>query len=484
MSSGLDPTLLRRWVDALAEGYIYLTSAGVDPARLRLFAEYLVRQGIGVLVDRGSDIEYDLQQSASGTVLALGTGPTELRVQNLAAPAAATETLIPVKLTPGEVSPAVDGDLAVVDLSSWHGEGNRQIQDLIAVLRRLIERARTPQTWGGTLRDTWPLEGSRTALSEIQQLTGRISQLRELLADNAERTRDLRAALREVGATYRVVKSAVERFVAAGVGSEGIDTKAFASLERGLLAETIRNGRGHCSRIATYYERVGGLREAIAALTTPELLAKADATFDRLGTADGDLFFQMEQLGQTLTNEASVIVSLILTGRTQPARDRIAEGRAKLQPLEHELDAALAEFQEIEQSLGYAEDAPRESEAIHVSFQQINIAGSVVNSNIVAAEIIENSSIAIPGANISNELKELLTELHKSVAALTAELPEDEAALAAQDLEALTKEATSPAPRKAFWRRAADGLLAAASTVAAVGVPVVELTSKIITLLG
>ena len=154
----------------------------------------------------------------------------------------------------------------------------------------------------------------------------------------------------------------------------------------------------------------------------------------------------MGQLGYVLTSEASVIVTLMLTGRAQSARDRIAEGRTKLQPLEHDLDTALAEFQEIEQSLGYAEDALRESEAIHVSIQKIHIAGSVVNSNIVGAEVIRNSSIVIASADISNDLKELLTELHKSVAALTAELPGDEAALAAQDLDVLTKEATSPTP--------------------------------------
>jgi hypothetical protein len=448
-----------------------------------MFAEYLARQGISVLVDRASNIEYELQQSASGTVLALGNGSIDLHVQNLTNPAAATETLAPVRLTPGKAAPAVDGGLPLVDLSSWNGEDNRQIQDLINALRRLVERARTHPVGGSTLRDAWPVEGSRAALSEIQKLTGRISQLRELLADNAEHTRDLRAALREVGATYRVVKNAIERFVVAGVGSEGIDATAYVSLERGLLVETIRNGLGHCGRIATHYERVGGLREAIATRVTTELLADADATFDRLGTADGDLFFQMGQLGYVLTSEASVIVTLMLTGRAQAARDRIAEGRAKLQPFEHDLDTALAEFQDIEQSLGYAEDALRESEAIHVSIQKIHIAGSVVNSNIVAAEVIRNSSIAIASADISNDLKELLTELHKSVAALTAELPEDEAALAAQDLDALTKEATSPAPRKALWRRAANGLLAAASTAAAVGVPVMELTNKIITLL-
>ena len=158
--------------------------------------------------------------------------------------AAATETLVPVKLEHGAVISAAYGHLPLVDLSSWGGEDNRGIQDLVGVLRRLLEHKRAPSGYF-TLRDEWPVEGSRTAVSEMQALTGRIGQLRELLADDAERTRDLRAALREVGATYRVVKRAVGRFVAAGVKSEGIDATEYAELERGLLAEIIRNGRGH-----------------------------------------------------------------------------------------------------------------------------------------------------------------------------------------------------------------------------------------------
>jgi len=130
----------------------------------------------------------------------------------------------------------------------------------------------------------------------------------------------------------------------------------------------------------------------------------------------------------------------------------------------------------------YLEGDHRKTEGIHVSIQQININGDVVNSNVVAASVIENSSIAVGKASISDELRILLSELHKSVAVLTAELPEDEAALAAHDLEALTIEATSPTPRRAFWRRAAHGLLAAAGT-AAVGIPVVDLVNKIVALI-
>lgn len=145
--------------------------------------------------------------------------------------------------------------------------------------------------------------------------------------------------------------------------------------------------------------------------------------------------------------------------------------------------ALLCEFREIEQLLGYTEDTPGEERTIQVSVQQVNINGIVVNSNVVAANVIKSSSITAANAKISDELKELLSELHPTVAALTASLPEDEAALAAQDLADLTKEATSPNPRKAFWRRAADGLLAVAGTVGTVGIPVAELVNKVITLL-
>jgi hypothetical protein len=186
-----------------------------------------------------------------------------------------------------------------------------------------------------------------------------------------------------------------------------------------------------------------------------------------------------------LTIEARHVVRLLLAGQERAARQRIAQAREVLLPLEDELDAALEAFQEIEASLGYAEDTRIKTEAVHVSIQSIHIGGDVVNSNVVAANTIERSALTLRAASaLPEELKAVLTELHKAVGELTAALPDDEAELAARDLEELTAEATSGSPRPAFWRRAVDGLLAAAREVADVGSPVVDLVTKVAVLLG
>ena len=139
---------------------------------------------------------------------------------------------------------------------------------------------------------------------------------------------------------------------------------------------------------------------------------------------------------------------------------------------------------EIELALGYAEPLPPPKEVVQMSTQSITIFGSVYDSNIVAAATIERSSITLAESPIGEELKLALRELHEATAALTTRLSDDEAALAARDLEDLTKEATSGSPRPAFWRRAADGLMTAAKRTAEVGIPVIELVTKVTALLA
>ncbi len=116
--------------------------------------------------------------------------------------------------------------------------------------------------------------------------------------------------------------------------------------------------------------------------------------------------------------------------------------------------------------------------------QNITVNGSIVGSNVVAARTIENSSLMAAQTPMNEDLRVLVSELHKAVAELTESLDDDEAALAARDLEDLTKEITSPTPRAAFWRRAIEGLTSAAETAAEVGGPVVTLLGKIAVLMG
>src|ERR1051326_1036859 len=143
--------------------------------------------------------------------------------------------------------------------------------------------------------------------------------------------------LGEVAKTYRVVNSAILQFLSLAVGTGPIDGRPFLELERGRLTTEIQQGRGHCGLILTYYGRYGGVRDSIRDKLSPQTLSDVDTAFARLGTADGDLFVPLIQIGEVLTNESRVIVNFILSGQEDAARKRILEGRVKLVPLEDQL---------------------------------------------------------------------------------------------------------------------------------------------------
>jgi len=54
---------------------------------------------------------------------------------------------------------------------------------------------------------------------------------------------------------------------------------------------------------------VGGVRDAIEARLSDEQLCDLDNTFATLGTADGDAFQQMTQIGDYLRDESRAVVN-------------------------------------------------------------------------------------------------------------------------------------------------------------------------------
>jgi hypothetical protein len=71
-------------------------------------------------------------------------------------------------------------------------------------------------------------------------------------------------------------------------------------------------------------------------------------------TADGDLFQKLAKIGCQLTSEAEVIATMLTSGQTEAARNRLREGRILLQPLRKSLTAAIHDLQNAQQKLGYA----------------------------------------------------------------------------------------------------------------------------------
>jgi hypothetical protein len=466
--------------------HVYLAASGADPDRIRALAQALVHCGFDVIVDPSAGGEWfarELEYASACVVVAWGAGPPDQTALAAAANAQRTSVLVPVTLDAGAaVTPPFDG-LDHVDLGGWTGTpGDPAFATLLQRVRAMVEHPVTSSR-DGTLDDRWTVTDPQHALDALTDLTRRVGRLVDVFSDDPAHTDQIRKTLGEIGATYKVVKDAIEEFVAAGLPPGGVDRQAFARLERGGLAHAIRNGRGHCTRMGAQYWKVGGLREGLLARGAGPLISEADDTFTRLTQSDFDLLATMDSVGVTLTAEARQVVRLLFAGQEAAARQRVAQGREAILPLEDALDAAIATFQEIEESLGYAEATPTKVEAAHVNMQTITIMGNVTNSNVVAAATIERSALSAGAATgASDDLKALLGELHEAVAALTTRLPDDGAELAARDLKDLTEEVVSGAPRPAFWRRAADGLLAAARKVTDVGLPVADLVTKVLAL--
>lgn len=385
------------------------------------------------------------------------------------------------KIRPGVRLPEDLHGVEVFELGNWAGGAHPELDRMMRLIERLADH-RLPRD------DYWGLDESLVdravgAVAEIRELTKDVYRLDDVLGTDSAQAKAIASTLGELSETYRVVKSAIQQFFAAGLGPKGIDGDAYAFLERGTLAATVRNGRAHCLRIGTRYYREGGIRQALVPHVDAEFLDAADTTFAVLTNSDMDMLAQMDAVGEALTTEAREVVVLLLTGQESAARERIVRARDLLLPLEAELDAAIAAFQEIGASLGYAENQVEREGGTHVTMN-VSIGGGNVGCNIVVAEMIKDSAITIAAPGVSDELRGYLTDLHKAVAELSTQLSDDEALLAARDLRDLTEQATSGQPKEVFWRRAANGLLEAAKRAAETGIPVVDLVAKVIALLS
>ena len=480
----------------MARGHVFVTYTG-SPERARLLVDHLAAAHLDVVPDTdlqgpngwagASNLAYD----ASAVVIAFGDDSgIDDRANGHRADwlvGSVSGALLPVRLCPQAIIPAQLGDLRPFDLAEWNGGEHPEFHRLIAALRQLVGRRESRlQPWASTLAaDRGQIDSAEYAVSSLRDLTNQISGIGELLLDDEPAAEALNAALDEIGRTYRAVNDAVEEFLSAsGAATGAFDAQAYFRLARGNLNDSIHNGRGSCSRIATLYGRTDGIREALQRRASPELLRAADNAFAQLSTADGDLFQQMEELGRALTNESKLIANLLLAGQLDAARQRIAEGWGRLDPIEQQLQGARNALQEIQVRLGYVEDTKTRGGTVEVSIQRVNIGGDVVNSPIVVAHTIEDSWNTVESSPASSELKTLLADLHKAVSTLAESLDPDDAELAARDLEDLTREAVSPKPRPGWWQRAAQGLVHAAKKTAEVGVPVIDLVAKITALIG
>jgi hypothetical protein len=468
----------------MEHAHVLVMPSNVDESLLHSILLSLTEEGISIVVgpEVGGYPSYADQHDAAVLLIAVGQAGLPQKLPYPVDRLAKNGQAVAVTLGEQSGSKSMPDDVICFDIGTSTTARSRTFQRLVGHLRALIG-SRLRLEYAGIEFDEQVSE-TLTSVKRLKMLTVEIGDLHTVLSEEQAHSSALRETLGEISRTYKVVQEAIETFRAAGLTLERSDGKAFAGLSGGLLKKHIHNGRAHCTRINVRYKRIGGLRDEVKANLSPKALKSIDDTFEELANADGDVFSVMDQLGEALTIESRAILRLLLTDRKEDARKHVAFVSDQFAQLEEALDDALLAFQNIQSSLGYAEPAPKEKEEVQMTHQNITIYGDVVNSNVVAAATINDSFDRLAKSEVEEELKSALTALHKATAELTTHLPADEAERAACDLEELAVEATSRSPRRAFWKRAAEGLLSAAEKVTKAGIPVIEFVNKISAMLG
>jgi len=275
--------------------------------------------------------------------------------------------LIPILLDDdAEIRPPFNA-LSHAELIKWAGDESPAFTRIWESVRGLVERGGgAARMYGSLTENRWVIQNASDASGRLRNLAGRFRSINEILVANTPPVQDLREALKQVTDTYRVVTKAVQRFMIPALRPGALDPQPYIELAHGDLPQEIRAGRGHCGKILVHYRRVGGVRDAIVERLSDDQLRGVDDTFAQLGTADGDAFEQMTQIGDYLRDESRAIVNSLFARQEQIARERVATTRNLLEPLEQELSDAMKEMQQLEASLGHAasklpQSAPRDN---------------------------------------------------------------------------------------------------------------------------
>lgn len=268
--------------------------------------------------------------------------------------------LLPVKLDANAYIPLGFERWQHLDMSGWPGRGQRALKPLCDRIRKFLAQP-APNPWPNALPEAqgWVVPQSSHAIGGMRNLVGEVRTLGGVLLREDGPVADVNATLDEIHLTYTATLAAIDRFLEPGETPKRKRMKSYLDLSGGSLRRTIDDKRGHCSRILELYGRAGGLREWLAQRSTSDVLAAADQTFARLGTADGDLFESLSRIGDVLGDEASDIANLLLGEQEAQAAERITAAKRALLPLRRELAAAMSQLQQVEGAMGFVPKAKR-----------------------------------------------------------------------------------------------------------------------------
>ena len=354
------------------EPYVFVSYARRDLGRAQALVRHLSEQEkIEVWWDQELHpgdtwrwvIDNKLREAACVLVVFTPTSSAREYVLSEADRANRRKAMIPVKMAAVDPLPSPFDQRECADLSDWEeGREHAGMKQLLSAIRSRFESQ--PRSKG---MDVPPSEGAvplvgyqsldnqtAYAIAELDHLSARAFSISETLVLETGPAQDVRGTLDEVRKTYQAVNGAITKFIAAGAAAGPIDPAPYLAMGRGTLVESIRNGRGHCGNIETYYGRYGGLRDFIQSRIESPKLNELDSTFAALSSADQDAFQALAMIGDLLKSESRLIARLLEDHKESEARARIIEGHRMLEPIEDRLDASIEKLQEYGTRLGYA----------------------------------------------------------------------------------------------------------------------------------
>ncbi|GAB6191434.1 toll/interleukin-1 receptor domain-containing protein [Desulfocastanea catecholica] len=342
---------------------IFVSYAHEDRERIKPIVSYLAETGFSIWWDQqippGSNFRYVIQEALESAACAVvfwtNNSIKSDFIWSEVQKAKDRGVLVPVKLDEDADIPLGFSEMHHIELFGSITTKSSGVKKLIHSLKQLLRMPTKQEGYAGTLKENdWVVSQTDSATSELKNLVSQIGDISKIILLDDQSNKAIRGALAEVEKTYKSVLKAIQEFIEPALGVDRVDAKSYAKLARRSLATDIRNGRGHCKRILAYYATVGGMREKLTAEKSEKELAEIDSIFGRLGSADGDLFEQLEEIGRVLTNESRVIVGLLASGQEKQGRERIIAANEKLTSLEDDLDRAMSELQQLQEALGYA----------------------------------------------------------------------------------------------------------------------------------
>ena len=348
---------------------VFMSYSRTDTDRVEPIVNYLVEKGVSVWWDKNiepgvrfRDVITEVLENAKCIVVFWSQQSVKKDFVRAEAEAARSRGVIfPIALDKNLKIPPPFGeyqclDFSGLDFSNWNNKKNDPVlKNLASKIKAFEKRETVSRNYVGFLEsDNWTVKRSKEATEEVSNFISEIGSFKEILISEGKPVEDIRGPLIEVDKTYKAVAKAIERFIAPVFGKDKVDPGPYINMERGTLITDIQNGRGHCHKILIHYGKVRGLRDWLEPKLTVKELKKLDQVFEKLGTADNDLFEAMTEIGEILTNESKLIVNLLITDQDDLAKRRIITGRETLNSLEISLNRAIKELNNLTLSLGFA----------------------------------------------------------------------------------------------------------------------------------